>query len=89
MFDIDSSQNLAKDTDTINTTIAIKSGIWFLGNLAWLFGIIDRSLDIFAQDCLSIVSITQLLITLFLSVCWLSLKPNWKKINRKPLNKVS
>ncbi|MGL5939799.1 MAG: hypothetical protein ACRC2S_05340 [Waterburya sp.] len=89
MFDIDSSQNLAKDTDTTNATIAIKSGIWFLGNVAWLFGIIDRSLDIFAQDCLSIISITQLLITLFLSVCWLSLKPNWKKITRKPLKKVS
>jgi hypothetical protein len=89
MFDIDLSQNLTKDTDTTNTTIAIKSGIWFLGNVAWLFGIIDRSLDIFAQDCLSIISITQLLITLFLSVCWLSLKPNWKGITRKPLKKVS
>jgi hypothetical protein len=89
MFDIDLSQNLAKDTETTNTTIAIKSGIWFLGNVAWLFGIIDRSLDIFAQDCLSIISITQLLITLFLSVCWLSLKPNWKGITRKPLKKVS
>jgi hypothetical protein len=80
MSNIDSSRSAAKDTETSNVSIAIRTGIWFLENIAWVFGIIDRSIAIFADTCLRVLGIIQVLVALFLFVCWLLLKPNPKAI---------
>jgi hypothetical protein len=84
MFDNDLLQNFVRETETNNVSIAIRTAIWFLGNAAWIFGIIDRSIAIFVEGCLSLASITELLIALFLFVCWLFLKPNGKTTSRTP-----
>jgi hypothetical protein len=76
------SRSLVREPETNNVSIAIRTAIWFLGNAAWVFGIIDRSIAIFVEGCLSFASITELLIALFLFVCWLFLKPNGKTTSR-------
>jgi hypothetical protein len=84
MFDNYSSRSLVRDNETNNVSIAIRTVIWCLGNVAWIFGIIDRSIAIFAEGCLSFIGITELLIALFLFVCWLFLKPHGKANYQKP-----
>jgi hypothetical protein len=78
------SRSLVKVTKTADVSLAIRNTIWYLGNIAWIFGIIDRSIAIFAEGCLSFITITELLVALFLFVCWLFLKPHKKNTYQKP-----
>lgn len=54
----------------------LKTGIWFLGITAWLFGICDRSIASLADGYLSATDLLQLFTASFFLVCWLFLKPN-------------
>lgn len=53
----------------------LKTGIWFLGITAWLFGICDRSIASLADGYLSATDLLQLFTASFFLVCWLFLKP--------------
>jgi hypothetical protein len=82
MFNCNSSPSRDEDSEAANPSITVRTGIWFLGNIAWVFGIIDRSIAIFADGCLRAVGIIQILIALFLFFGWLFLKPNTKAIKK-------
>jgi hypothetical protein len=79
-------QNLVRVTKISDASLTIRNTIWYLGNIAWIFGIIDRSIAIFAEGGLSFITITELLVALFLFVCWLFLKPHRKTTSQKPQN---
>lgn len=53
----------------------LKNGIWLVGIPFWLFGITDRGFAAFADGCLSATELVQMLMTTFLFISWLSLKP--------------
>ncbi|TVP68141.1 MAG: hypothetical protein EA343_00140, partial [Nodularia sp. (in: Bacteria)] len=55
-----------------------KTGIWLLGIPAWIYGIVDRSLDAYADGYLSSLEFFHLLTTALFFLSWLYLKPDIK-----------
>ncbi|MBF2002578.1 MAG: hypothetical protein IGS38_17875 [Synechococcales cyanobacterium M58_A2018_015] len=55
----------------------LKQGIWWLGIPSWLFGMTDRGFAAFADGYLSASELFTVLVTSFLFVSWLSLKPGF------------
>jgi hypothetical protein len=82
MFNSQSSERLIQDLKLANFSLILRTVIWFIGNLAWLFGILDRSIAALADRYLSASDAAQITIATFLFWCWLFLKPNWKTKNR-------
>jgi hypothetical protein len=54
----------------------LKTGVWFIGNVAWLIGIADRGTSTLADQHLSKVDFIQLFTIVCLFAFWLVLKPN-------------
>lgn len=52
-----------------------KNGIWSAGMVAWLLGILDKSIASFSDSYISATDLIQLLTAVFFSVGWLCLKP--------------
>jgi hypothetical protein len=55
--------------------IMLKSGIWFLGVLFWLFGLSDRGIAAVADGYLTVTEVSHFLVASFLFVSWLYMKP--------------
>ncbi|GAX36013.1 hypothetical protein [Nodularia sp. NIES-3585] len=55
-----------------------KTGIWLLGIPAWIYGIVDRSLDAYTDGYLSSLEFFHLLTTTLFFLSWLYLKPDIK-----------
>lgn len=55
-----------------------KTGIWLLGIPAWIFGIADSSLEVFADSYVSRGEILHLLTTIWFFISWMYLKPDIK-----------
>ncbi|PZO54115.1 MAG: hypothetical protein DCF15_12075 [Phormidesmis priestleyi] len=53
----------------------LKTGIWSVGTVSWVFGISDRTLAAFMDGYLSAIDIVQLSTAAFFFVSWLFLKP--------------
>jgi hypothetical protein len=83
MFNKSASEHLIQDLKLTNLSLILKTVIWFIGNIAWFLGILDRSIAALADGYLSMNSVWQILIATFLFWCWLFLKPNWKPANRR------
>jgi hypothetical protein len=77
------SRNAKQKSDGESYKLAIAAGVWLLGNVAWLVGIIDRSRAVIVDNGSRSVSIIQLGLVLFLFVGWLFLKPNRRINSRK------
>jgi hypothetical protein len=69
------SQQLAEITEF---SFLLKHGLWFLGVIAWIFGILDRSIASFSDGSLSATEVPQLLTIIILFGAWLFLKPKSK-----------
>jgi hypothetical protein len=82
MFNSPASEHLIQDLKLANLSLVAKTAIWFIGNVAWLLGILDRSIAALADGYLSAIGLLQILIATFLFWCWLFLKPNWKTANQ-------
>jgi hypothetical protein len=67
--------NFPKSNEVSTFLQDLKTGIWFLGITAWLFGICDRSIASFSDGYLSAIDLLQLFTASFFLVCWLFLKP--------------
>lgn len=76
IFKSPSSEHLMQDLKLANLSLVLKTAIWFIGNIAWLFGILDRSIATLADGYLSAIGLLQILIATFLFWCWLFLKPH-------------
>lgn len=55
--------------------VMLRSGIWFLGVLFWLFGVTDRGIAAFADGYLTVTEVSHFLVASFLFVSWLYMKP--------------
>lgn len=53
----------------------VRSGVWYLGVSAWLFGMSDRTFASFADGFVSAIDLVQLFTAAFFFVGWLFLKP--------------
>lgn len=82
MFNSPASEHLIQDLKLANLSLVLKTAIWFIGNIAWFLGILDRSIATLADGYLSIIGLWQILIVTFLFWCWLLLKPNWNNANQ-------
>lgn len=60
---------------------SLKNGIWLLGISFWIFGLLDRSVAVFADGYLSAVDIAQLFTASFFFISWLCLKPATPKFS--------
>ena len=54
---------------------SIKSGIWYSGVAAWLFGIADRTIAALSDGFISAQDLILLATAALLTVAWLFLKP--------------
>jgi hypothetical protein len=82
MFDSQLSERLIQDFKLANFSLLLRTVIWFIGNIAWLFGILDRSIAALVDGYLSAIDLFQISIVTFLFWCWLFLKPSWKTRNK-------
>ena len=55
--------------------LAIRSGIWFFGVSAWLFGLSDRTLSAIANGYVDAIELGQLTVAAIFFVGWLFLLP--------------
>jgi hypothetical protein len=62
----------------------LQKGIWLFGISAWIFGLTDRSIALFADGYLSAIDIVQLFTASFFFISWLFLNPY--AIARTPKN---
>lgn len=82
MFNSIASEHLIQDLKLANLSLVLKTALWFIGNIAWFLGILDRSIAALADGYLSAIGLLQILIATFLFWCWLFLKPNWNAANQ-------
>lgn len=82
MFNSSATEHLIQDLKLANLSLVLKTAIWFIGSIAWLLGILDRSIAALADGYLSVIGLLQILIATFLFWCWLFLKPNWNTANQ-------
>lgn len=59
----------------INFPLTFKGAIWFLGAIAWFFGIVDRAIAAFADGHLSLEDGIQLGTVIVFFLSWFYLKP--------------
>ncbi len=59
----------------IKFPLSLKGGIWFLGAIAWFFGVVDRAIAAFADGHLSWHDGIQLGTVLVFFLGWFYLKP--------------
>jgi hypothetical protein len=76
MFDKQSSKRSIQNSELAQFSSLLRSATWLLGTIAWIFGIIDRTIAALADGYLSATDLTQLSIATLLFVCWLFLKPS-------------
>jgi hypothetical protein len=88
MFNSLASEHLIQDLKLTNLSLVLKTAIWFIGNIAWFLGILDRSIAALGDGYLSAIGLGQILIATFLFWCWLFLKPNWKIANQRQQSKL-
>ncbi len=75
------SENNEQQDSTVELTLFIskfRTSIWLLGIPAWIYGIVDQSLDTFADGYLSSLEFFHLLTTVLFFLSWLYLKPDIK-----------
>ena len=65
-------QQNSKDTTFLPV---LQKGIWLFGITAWIFGLTDRSIALFADGYLSAIDIVQLFTASFFFISWLFLNP--------------
>ncbi|HHP7243958.1 MAG TPA: hypothetical protein ACFE0H_04650 [Elainellaceae cyanobacterium] len=54
---------------------SLKTRIWVITTLLWLFGVADRAIVVWLKEPVSIAHLVQLLIAFALFLGWLLLKP--------------
>jgi hypothetical protein len=81
-FNSQSSGHSIEDFKLVNFSFVLRTIIWLLGNIAWLFAILDRTIAMLTTNYLSVTGLLQISIATFLFWCWLFLKPNWKTTNK-------
>lgn len=64
-----------RSPERILCEIMLKSGIWFLGVVFWLFGVSDRGIAAVADGYLTVTEVSHFLVASFLFVSWLYMKP--------------
>jgi hypothetical protein len=80
MFDTQSSKSSIQNSELAQFSWLLRSAIWWFGTIAWVFGIIDRSIAALSDGYFSAIDLIQISTAAFLFFCWLFLRPNSFKI---------